>query len=263
MLGKFTGKGGLHGLRRGDFNNFRAYTWAKQKFESGQFFTPSEVCRTMVEMLEIEPNSVVADICCGKGSFYNYLKGCSLYGVEKDKQCCQVAQRAFPEATIQCADMCYMEPIPDCDYIVGNPPFNLELPLRGHPLGNKHGRVLSQALYLERCHRHLKPGGLLAFITPAFNHRQKMLHHDWAKLAKFIKDKFHTVAVVSLPRSTFDQAGARDFPTKILIYQKKAPGVEPTEPIFAGTFTSRMQILKAWRSSFGQVKLAKLKGTGR
>ena len=135
--------------------------------------------------------------------------------------------------------------------------------MKGHPLANKKGQVLSQALYLERCHRYLKPCGLLAFITPDCNRPHKMLHHDWKKLADFIKDSFHTVAVVSLPRSTFDQAGARDFPTKILIYQKKAAGLEPTEPIFAGKFTSRAEILNAWRGCFDREKLAKLKGSGQ
>ena len=36
----YTGDGGLHGLKRGDYDNYNAYSEAKKEIEHGQFFTP-------------------------------------------------------------------------------------------------------------------------------------------------------------------------------------------------------------------------------
>lgn len=36
----YTGIGGLHNLRRGDYNSYNEYAEAKREFEMGQFFTP-------------------------------------------------------------------------------------------------------------------------------------------------------------------------------------------------------------------------------
>lgn len=250
LLNVFTGKGGLHGLRWKDFGSFKEYTLAKQSHEMGQFFTPAEICRTMVEMLEIEPGAVVADICSGKGTFFNYLKGCTIQGVEKDKLTCELSRKLFSKARIQWADMRDMHPLQLCHYIVGNPPFNLPLQMPQHPLSDERGTVLSQALYLDRCHQNLKPGGFLAFVCPDFKKSSHWIKGQESKLAAFVSRSFRVLAVVHLPRNTFDHTGARDFPTKVLIYQKREPGEASLESKpFEASFQSRKRLLKQWRGS--------------
>lgn len=47
----YTGTGGLHNLRQSDFTSYHEYAEAKKEFEMGQFFTPHDICRSMVETL--------------------------------------------------------------------------------------------------------------------------------------------------------------------------------------------------------------------
>lgn len=47
----YTGIGGLHNLKQSDFASYHEYAEAKKEFEMGQFFTPHEICRDMVDML--------------------------------------------------------------------------------------------------------------------------------------------------------------------------------------------------------------------
>ena len=46
----YTGIGGLHNLKQSDFASYHEYAEAKKEFEMGQFFTPHEICRDMVDM---------------------------------------------------------------------------------------------------------------------------------------------------------------------------------------------------------------------
>lgn len=259
MLERFTGNGGLHSIKRTDFESFGAYSRAKQRLEKGQFFTPLPLCRAVVEMLEIEPGSTVADICCGKGSFFNYLDGCRVQGVEVDAVAARVARRLFPKAAIQWADMRRMKPLEPCDYIVGNPPYNLELSAPGHLLANTNGKVISQALYLEKCFESLKPGGLLAMVAPHFKRPSRYLKADWNKLAAYVRERFDTVAVVELPRDAFEHLGVRDFPTKIVVYRKKGGCAQWSGDAIRYAFTDSAELLKTWRGSpqYAQMKRAK------
>ena len=65
----YTGIGGLHNLRQSDFANYNEYAEAKKEFEMGQFFTPHEVCRNMVDMLGPTSTEMILDMCCGMGKF--------------------------------------------------------------------------------------------------------------------------------------------------------------------------------------------------
>ena len=65
----YTGIGGLHGLRQSDYASYHDYAEAKKETEIGQFFTPHEVCRQMVERLAPTTSEMVLDMCCGMGNF--------------------------------------------------------------------------------------------------------------------------------------------------------------------------------------------------
>ena len=47
VYNSYTGHGGLHTLKQGDFASYSEYAEAKREQEMGQFFTPHEICRTM------------------------------------------------------------------------------------------------------------------------------------------------------------------------------------------------------------------------
>ena len=69
----YTGIGGLHNLKQSDFASYHEYAEAKKEFEMGQFFTPHEVCRDMVDVLSPTSSEMILDMCCGMGNFFNHL----------------------------------------------------------------------------------------------------------------------------------------------------------------------------------------------
>lgn len=242
----FTGKGGLHSFKRYQFPSYYQYSHAKQKLEYGQFLTPDPVCQTIVEMLEIEEDSIVADICSGKGSFFNYLKHCRLYGVEKEREAYLISKRLFPKANIQNADMRTMKALPECDYIVGNPPFDIPFYLPNHPF-SVNGKVLSQSFYLGKCFKSLKAGAFLGFVCPYFRTPRKMTANH--KVKKFFWENFNVIAVINLPKGVFRENGT-NIQTKVLILQKKPVSeLHVKISFFQTTFNSREQVLKEWRES--------------
>ena len=69
----YTGDGGLHGLERKDFDSYHSYSEAKKEIENGQFFTPPNLCQMVAEALKPSRFDLVADLTCGKGSFFNFF----------------------------------------------------------------------------------------------------------------------------------------------------------------------------------------------
>ena len=69
----YTGIGGLHNLKQSDFVSYYEYAEVKKVFEMGQFFTPHEVCRDMVDVLSPTSSEMILDMCCGMGNFFNHL----------------------------------------------------------------------------------------------------------------------------------------------------------------------------------------------
>ena len=55
--------------KQSDFASYHEYAEAKKEFEMGQFFTPHEVCRDMVDVLSPTSSEMILDMCCGMGNF--------------------------------------------------------------------------------------------------------------------------------------------------------------------------------------------------
>lgn len=53
IFNRYTGDGGLHGLRRSDYENYNAFSAAKKELENGQFFTPPPLCEMIVSALRL------------------------------------------------------------------------------------------------------------------------------------------------------------------------------------------------------------------
>jgi hypothetical protein len=201
----FTGKGQLHHLSYNDFNNYSDYAKAKKEIEVGQFFTPHELCYKIITALQPSSTFKIADLTCGKGSFFNFLpKEQNCYGCELDQDTYKVCKYLFPQAHITKGDFIYYTVQEKFDLIIGNPPFNL-----------RTEKGLSQWAYLMKSEELLKFSGLLAVIVP-----ESFLADEFQDTHKidWLNTKFHFVLQAKLPAGSFNAV----IDTKLLILQKKA-----------------------------------------
>ena len=129
----------------------------------GQVFTPEPVVRAM---LALRRNSGrVLEPSCGDGAFLRHLPGA--VGLELDRDHCPPGARAidffaYPERE-------------QFDTIIGNPPYvrfqDIPPSTRALIARGGYGACLDKRanlylFFIEKCLRHLKPGGELIFITP-------------------------------------------------------------------------------------------------
>ena len=210
----YTGDGGLHGLDRKDFDDYHSYSEAKKEIENGQFFTPPNLCQLVAEVLKPSQFDLVADLTCGKGSFFNFFPvESNLYGCELDTKACKVARYLFPTANIVPGDIRTYKPEVRFDYVVGNPPFNLRW------WTEESKEVLSQLYYCQKANELLKPLGILALIVP-----QSFLANDFSDKAMIreMERRFSFLGQVGLPDNAFACLGVESFPTKLQLWQKKS-----------------------------------------
>ena len=125
----------------------------------GQVFTPPAIVERMLGL--IRNRGRVLDPACGDGAFCRRLPGA--VAVELDPGFCPAGALnmdffAYPEAE-------------KFDTIIGNPPYvkarNIAAPTRlrlRSSLLNGHANLCLH--FIEKCVRHLRPGGELIFITP-------------------------------------------------------------------------------------------------
>lgn len=208
----YTGDGGLHGLERADFTNYHEYSEKKKEIENGQFFTPPEVCQLVTQSLKLSEFDLVADLTCGKGSFFNFMPvEANLYGCEIDAKAYKVAHFLYPEANIEHCDIRSYQPEVRFDYVVGNPPFNLKwrVDLDTH---------LSQFYYCLKAAELLKPLGILALVVP-----QSFLADSFidGKMIRQMESAFSFLGQITLPDNAFSQMGVSSFETKLQFWQKK------------------------------------------
>ncbi len=210
----YTGDGGLHGLERKDFDDYHSYSEAKKEIENGQFFTPPSLCQLVAEVLKPSRFDLVADLTCGKGSFFNFFSAESnLYGCEIDAKACKVARYLFPAANITPGDIRTYKPEVRFDYVVGNPPFNLRWWV------GEGSEILSQLYYCYKAAELLKPLGILALIVP-----RSFLADDFSDKAMIreMERRFSFLGQVGLPDGAFACLGVESFPTKLQLWQKKS-----------------------------------------
>lgn len=205
----YTGIGGLHNLKQSDFASYHEYAEAKKEFEMGQFFTPHEICRDMVDMLCPVSSEMVLDMCCGMGNFFNHLPNPhNAYGFDIDGKAVSVARYLYPEAHIEKCDIRQYYPEQRFDVIIGNPPFNLKFDYK-----------LSQEYYMDKAYDVLNPAGILMVIVPC----SFMQSGFWEKTRiAGINGRFSFVGQTKLGPSAFAAVGVHDFNTKIMVFLRKS-----------------------------------------
>ena len=210
----YTGTGGLHGLKRGDFDNYHEYSEQKKQFENGQFFTPPKLCELVMSCLRLSEYDLVADLTCGMGNFFNYTPAESnVYGCELDHNAYKVARHLYPEANLVQGDIRAYQPDVRFDFVVGNPPFHLRWWL-------EDGKEMeSQLYYCVKAAELLKPLGILALIVP-----QSFLSDPFmdAGMIRTIRKHFRFLGQVILPDSAFSALGVTSMPTKLQFWQARS-----------------------------------------
>lgn len=209
----YTGIGGLHNLKQADFSSYYRYAEAKKEFEMGQFFTPHELCRSMVEVLSPTSSEMVLDMCCGMGNFFNHLPNLhNSYGFDIDGRAVTVARHLYPEAHIEKCDIQQYRPEQRFDVIIGNPPFNLKFDCK-----------LSQEYYMDKAYDVLNPAGFLMVIVPV----SFMQSEFWEKTrVANINSSFSFVGQTKLNPDAFDSMGVHNFSTKVMVFLRRSRHIE-------------------------------------
>lgn len=209
----YTGIGGLHNLKQADFSSYHRYAEAKKEFEMGQFFTPHELCRNMVEVLSPTSSEMVLDMCCGMGNFFNHLPNLhNSYGFDIDGRAVTVARHLYPEAHIEKCDIQQYRPEQRFDVIIGNPPFNLKFDCK-----------LSQEYYMDKAYEVLNPAGFLMVIVPV----SFMQSEFWEKTrVANINSSFSFVGQTKLNPDAFDSMGVHNFSTKVMVFLRRSRHIE-------------------------------------
>ena len=213
----YTGDGGLHGLERGDYENYHEYSEKKKEAENGQFFTPPDLCQLVIGALAPSQYDLVADLTCVKGSFFNFLPTeANAYGCEADTKAFKVAQYLYPAANLKLGDIRTYKPDVRFDYIVGNPPYNLRWQA-------EDTEYLSQFYYCLKAAQLLRPLGIMALVVPQSFLADAFLDK---KMIKELEKQFGFIGQIGLPDNAFAALGVKQFPTKLQIWQKvgEAPG---------------------------------------
>lgn len=207
----YTGDGGLHGLKRSDFENYHEFSEAKKEIENGQFFTPPAICQFIMEALAPTTSETVADLTSGIANFCNFMPvEANFYGCELDVKSHKVAHYLYPAANLEHRDIRFYQPDMRFDYIVGNPPFNLKW-------DTEDGEIISQMYYCLKAAKLLKPLGIMAIVVPASFLADEFL--DSAKISELAKD-FSFLGQVSIQKDAFKALGVENYGTKILFWQR-------------------------------------------
>ena len=209
----YTGIGGLHNLKQADFSSCHRHAEAKKEFEMGQFFTPHELCRSIVEVLSPTSSEMVLDMCCGMGNFFNHLPNLhNTYGFDIDGRAVTVARHLYPEAHIEKCDIQQYRPEQRFDVIIGNPPFNLKFDCK-----------LSQEYYMDKAYDVLNPAGFLMVIVPV----SFMQSEFWEKTrVANINSSFSFVGQTKLNPDAFDSMGVHNFSTKVMVFLRRSRHIE-------------------------------------
>ena len=214
----YTGDGGLHGLKRKDYENYAAYSNAKKEVENGQFFTPPSLCRLIAEALSPAEDAMIADLTCGAGGFFNFMpREANLYGCEIDPRAYKVAKQLYPLANLENRDIRAYQPLVRFDYVVGNPPYNLRW-------WTEDGReTLSQFYYCRKAAELLKPFGILALIVPA-----SFLSDDFSDgtQIKQMEEWYSFLGHAALPANAFAALGVSNYQIKLQFWQKRGGGMQ-------------------------------------
>lgn len=145
--------------------------------------------------------------------------GSTLNGIELEPIAATIAQALYPSASIQAVGYEQARiPRGTQDLVIGNPPFGkfgVQDPLLPRFLTERiHNYFFAKAL------DHVRPGGLVAFITTHFT----MDSADATRLRRYLTSKARFLGAVRLPNTAFDKSARTEVVTDVIVLQRLQEG---------------------------------------
>ena len=180
--------------------------------DSGAFYTPDDVVRTLVRWAVRRDSERLLDPSCGDGRFLAIHRNSS--GVERDPEAAASARKRAPAATVCEEDFFSYAAATNqrFDCAAGNPPFIRYQRFRGSVRSRAldlcsrlgatfSGLTSSWAPFLVATASLLKPGGRMAFVVPA-----EIGHAPYAvPLLSYLVRTFRRVQVIAIREKLFPQ----------------------------------------------------------
>ncbi|MFH0947115.1 MAG: N-6 DNA methylase [Planctomycetota bacterium] len=159
-------------LRRETLDYIGRTPLAKRK-AFGQFFTPEDLRRALLDQVRLPARPAILDPACGTGEFLRTARevwpDAQLAGLEIDPELARIAAQVVPEALIRCEDALAAPFEPAYDLVLGNPPyfqFKPDAAFRMRYATAISGRPNTYACFVKLGLELLRPGGMLAFVLP-------------------------------------------------------------------------------------------------
>jgi type I restriction enzyme M protein len=221
--------------------------------DGGQFFTPREVIRAMVRVVDPQIGETVYDPACGTGGFlaqsYEHMIGpnkCNLrtgddiatlkqstfYGREKDNAIYPIGLANLVLHDIDEPHICHGNTLTNLTLYDGlflNPPPLHDVVLMNPPFGGKEGKDAqknfeyqtgaTQVLFLQHVIKSLKPNGGRCGMVIDEGVLFRTNESAFVKTKKKLLDECDLYCIVSLPGGVFTQAGA-GVKTNLLFFTK-------------------------------------------
>lgn len=199
----------------------------------GIFLTPDEVARAVVEAAAPARSAVVYDPACGSGTFLletlRYWRASPPDTAPLRVRASDISERMLllaelalghsPGVELEHRVLDALAPRAPAwpaagtvEVILTNPPFGVHLKA---PAGR---RAPSEVVFLERCLRWLRPGGLLAAVVP----RSVVTNRSLAAARRALDAAATLVGVLGLPPETFSITGTNTN-TIVLFLRKRRP----------------------------------------
>jgi type I restriction enzyme M protein len=151
---------------------FEAFIGSALRGEEGQFFTPKNIVKMMVKLLDPKPGERVLDPACGSGGFLaavsehinarhtpkknpSFKNSKNIFGIEKDSFLASVAQaymsviqelnsQVYCEDSLKVPSVWHQEVAENCelgsfDIVLTNPPFGAKIPIKGEQTLQQYG----------------------------------------------------------------------------------------------------------------------------
>jgi type I restriction enzyme M protein len=222
--------------------------------DGGQFFTPREIIRVMVDVISPQPGETIYDPCCGTGGFlaqsYEYMRGQvdsgrptdrieslesrSFFGREKDDLIYPIALANLILHGIDEPHVWHGNTLTGKEIYGGlfrDAPSEYDVVLTNPPFGGQEGKGAqkdfaykassTQILFLQHVIESLKEGGRCGIVLDEgvlFRSKQAAFVQTKRKLL----DECDVWSIVSLPNGVFTGAGA-GVKTDLLFFTKGSP----------------------------------------
>lgn len=222
--------------------------------DGGQFFTPREIVRAMVQIIAPKPGETVYDPCCGTGGFlaqaYEFmneklgenaaaeqldvLKRATFFGREKEDLVYPIALANLVLHGIDEPHLWHGNTLTNrarYDGLFQDAPGKFDVVLTNPPFGGKEGKdtqekfayktSATQVLFLQHILDHLKPGGRCGIVVDEgvlFRTNDRA----FVQIRRRLLEECNLWCIVSLPIGIFVNAGA-SIKTDLLFCTKGEP----------------------------------------